>query len=206
MNCKKLAAIFVLVFTRPAWSVEPAPMEITDDVMAVAKGGNEFATDLYARLRSDKPTNLFFSPYSISVALAMTYAGAEGQTEAQIAKVLHFPAPEAKLHSAFSTLRKLLASSDKTPGFQLRVANRLWGQKGFISCRSSCKSRSRLRSRSGPAGFQASRSRPEDDQLVDRGANRSQDSGFARSRCPRRQHSACADQCHLLQGTLDARI
>jgi serpin B len=131
MNCKKLATIFVLVFTRPAWSVEPAPMEITDDAMAVAKGSNEFATDLYARLRSDKPTNLFFSPYSVSMALAMTYAGAEGQTEAQIAKVLHFPASGEKLHSAFSTLRKLLDVSDKTSGFQLQVTNRLWGQKGF---------------------------------------------------------------------------
>lgn len=131
MNCKKLAAVFVLVFTRPAWSVEPAPMEITDDIRAVANGGNEFATDLYARLRSDKSTNQFFSPYSISTAIAMTYAGAEGPTQAQIAKVLHFPVPEAKLHSAFNTLGNLLAFSDKTPGFQLRVANRLWGQKGF---------------------------------------------------------------------------
>jgi serine protease inhibitor len=131
MNWKKLAAVLVLVFARPAWSVEPAPIEITDDVLAVAKGGNEFATELYARLRSDKPTNLFFSPYSISTALAMTYAGAEGETKDQMAKVLHFPLPEAKLNPAFATLRKLLNDSEETPGFQLRIANRLWGQKGF---------------------------------------------------------------------------
>ena len=58
-------------------------MEITDDAMAVAKGGNEFATDLYGRLHSDKPANLFFSPFSVSMALAMTYAGARGETEAE---------------------------------------------------------------------------------------------------------------------------
>jgi serpin B len=131
MNHLKLAAVVVLVFARPAWSVEPVAMQITDDVKAVAKGDNEFATDLYARLRSDQPTNLFFSPYSISTALAMTSAGAKGQTEAQMAKVLHFTVPEAKLDPAFSTLRKLLVSSDKTSGIQLRVANRLWGQEGF---------------------------------------------------------------------------
>jgi serpin B len=131
MNRLKLAAVLILVLAQPAWSVEPVAMQITDDVKAVAKGNNEFATDLYARLRSDQPTNLFFSPYSISTALAMTSAGANGQTEAQMAKVLHFAVPEAKLDPAFRTLRKLLVSSDKTSGIQLRVANRLWGQEGF---------------------------------------------------------------------------
>jgi serpin B len=131
MKCAKLAVILVLVLGQPVWSVETAPMEITDDVKAVAKGGNEFAADLYARLRSDKPTNLFFSPYSVSTALAMTYAGAEDETETQMAKVLHFEIPEARLHLAFDTLRKLLTSTSETPSFQLRAANRLWGQKGF---------------------------------------------------------------------------
>jgi serpin B len=131
MNCKLLVAILVLVFTRLAWSVEPAPMKITEDAIAVAKGGNEFATDLYARLRSDRTTNLLFSPYSISVAMAMTDAGAAGQTEAQIAKVLHFPVPEPRVHPAFSTLRELLVPNDRTSDFQLRIANRLWGQKDF---------------------------------------------------------------------------
>jgi serpin B len=131
MNYLKLVAVLVLVFNRPDWSLEAAEMEITDDMLAVAKGDNEFAANLYARLRSDKPTNLVFSPYSISTALAMTYSGAAGQTAAQMATVLHFPLPEAKLHPAFNSLRNLLAASDQTSGFQLRVANRLWGQTGF---------------------------------------------------------------------------
>lgn len=131
MNCLKLAIVFVLFFARTAWSVEPVSMEITNDVLAIAKGGNEFATDLYARLGSDKSKNFFFSPYSISTALAMTYAGAAGSTEDQMAKVLHFSVPGAKLHPAFNSQRRNLTSDDKTPGFQLRVANRLWGQQGF---------------------------------------------------------------------------
>jgi serpin B len=133
MNCKRLAivSVVVLVFARPAWSAKPAKPEMTGDALAVSKGCNAFATDLYARLRSDNPGNLFFSPYSISSALAMTYAGAEGATAAEMAKVLHFAVPEAKVPPAFGTLRKVLNSGDETFGYQLRVANRLWGQKGF---------------------------------------------------------------------------
>lgn len=130
MNHKQLAAFLVLVLAQPAWSEEPVFMKVTNDEKAVANGGNAFATDLYGRLRS-KPGNLFFSPYSVSVALAMAYAGAEGQTGEQMAKVLRFPLPEAKLHPAFSMLQKRLSFKGEAPAFQLRVANRLWGQKDF---------------------------------------------------------------------------
>jgi serpin B len=131
MNHIKLPAVIFLFLARPAWSVEATPMKITDGERAVAQGCNEFATDLYGRLRSEMTGNLFFSPYSISMALAMTYAGAEGKTEAQMAKVLHFPLPETKFHPAFNGLQKRLVVSGEAPRFQLRVANRLWGQKGF---------------------------------------------------------------------------
>lgn len=131
MDHKKLAVFLVLVLAQPAWSVEPALMKVANDEKAVANSCNAFATDLYGRLRSENSGNLFFSPYSVSVALAMTYAGAEGQTGEQMAKVLHFPLPAAKLHPAFSNLQKRMAFDGETPPFQLRVANRLWGQKGF---------------------------------------------------------------------------
>ncbi|HEX4145398.1 MAG TPA: serpin family protein [Pirellulales bacterium] len=106
-------------------------MPITDDVDAVVQGGNAFAADLYARLRLGQSSNLFFSPCSTSMALAMTYAGAEGQTADQMARVLHFPLPKARLNPAFNRLRAQLTGSGQTPDFQLRVANRLWGQQGF---------------------------------------------------------------------------
>ena len=62
-------------------------------------GNNAFALDLYAKLR-EQEGNLFFSPYSISTALAMTYAGARGNTENQMAEVLHFDLPQEELHPA----------------------------------------------------------------------------------------------------------
>ncbi|MEO7097073.1 MAG: serpin family protein [Polyangiales bacterium] len=87
-----------------------------------------FATDLYREL-AKKDGNLFFSPASISTALAMTYAGAKGTTATQMAKALHFDLPAASLHPAFGALlARLDSSGPKLP--ELKVANRLWGNKG----------------------------------------------------------------------------
>jgi len=96
----------------------------------VVDGNNHFATDLYARLKDKTSGNLFFSPYSISAALAMTYAGAAGETQKQMADVLHFTVPESELHQAMARLRENLLA-DMKKGYQLRVANRLWGQRGY---------------------------------------------------------------------------
>lgn len=128
MHHKILAAMFVVILlSQLAWAATPT---VSNDVRAVAKGNNEFAIDLYKRLRSDAPGNLFLSPYSISAALAMTSAGARGKTEQQMAEVLHFRLPKAKLHPAVAMLRQRLNAGNKD-GFELRVANRLWGQQGF---------------------------------------------------------------------------
>ncbi|UCC23726.1 MAG: serpin family protein [Planctomycetota bacterium] len=112
---------------------------------AVVKGANEFALELYAKL-SEQEGNLFFSPYSISTALAMTYAGARGRTETQMADVLHFPTTvntklpsgsthdQKRFHSAFGTIVKALNARGKKGAYELTVANALWGQKryGFL--------------------------------------------------------------------------
>jgi serpin B len=100
------------------------------DVAAVVKGNDQFAFDLYARLR-DKPGNLFFSPQSISTALAMTYAGARSETADEMARTLHFTLPNERLHPAFHALIEELNGAGKKRGYQLSVANALWGQKGY---------------------------------------------------------------------------
>jgi len=97
---------------------------------AVATGNNALALDLYARLRGEKG-NLFFSPYSISSALAMTCAGARGDTAAQMAKALHFDLEPEKLHAAFGRLTSELNEVGKKLDFELRVANALWVQQGY---------------------------------------------------------------------------
>ena len=92
--------------------------------------------DLYRTLSSEEG-NLFYSPYSISIALGMTYAGARGETEQQMAETLQFDLPQDALHSAFNTLSLDLDSrggdkEDNDPSaFRLNVANALWGRQGY---------------------------------------------------------------------------
>ena len=100
------------------------------DQRAVVAGNTEFALDLYARLRTEEG-NLFISPYSISTALAMTYAGARGETERQMADVLHFTLGQERLHPALAALESSVKAASNGPGCTLHVANALWGQQGY---------------------------------------------------------------------------
>lgn len=70
----------------------------------VVLGNNQFALDLYAKLSQQEDGNLLMSPCSISTALAMTFAGARGDTEIEMAKVLHFDLPQDQLHPAFAAI------------------------------------------------------------------------------------------------------
>jgi serpin B len=98
---------------------------------ALVKGNNVFAFDLYSQLRSRREGNLFFSPYSISTALGMTYAGARGKTAEEMAKTLHFSLKPKRLHSAFKGLISDLNGDAGTRPYRLDVANALWTQKGY---------------------------------------------------------------------------
>jgi len=104
----------------------------------LSAGNTAFAFDLYRTLAaSDAGKNVFCSPYSISLALAMTYGGARGNTEAEMAKTLHFGLPQERLHPAFDDLDLKLASrgqgaKDQDGGkFRLSIANSMWGIKGY---------------------------------------------------------------------------
>jgi serpin B len=95
----------------------------------VTGGATSFACDLYGRLK-ETPGNLFFSPYSISTCLAMTYAGARGDTEKQMAQVLHFGGDQAQVATGFGDLPRQLAAAGNQQGIELSVANALWAQQG----------------------------------------------------------------------------
>jgi len=124
---------------------EPSTTE--SDIAGVVQGQNAFAIDLFHHISeelseefseelSEESGNLFFSPFSISTALAMTYAGARGRTESEIAEVLHFPVDQQQLHPALGALLSQLdpAAEDQSQQprpYQLSLANRLWGQRGL---------------------------------------------------------------------------
>jgi len=120
------------------------------DVASVVEGNSAFAFDLYARLKSQEG-NLIYSPYSISTALAMTYAGARGDTAAEMEKTLRFPCEkvqvdrgpaeaqvfmdvswdQGRLHAAMADLVDDLNARGGKGAYELVVANRLWGQAGY---------------------------------------------------------------------------
>jgi serpin B len=99
----------------------------SNDVATLVAGNIAFATDLYSRLASNSPDNLFFSPSSISLALSMVLAGARGETAEELTHVLHLSPLGHQVHEAFQALR----SAIRTGGVELRIANRLWGQAGY---------------------------------------------------------------------------
>jgi serpin B len=99
------------------------------DLGELVAGNSAFAFDLYQALRG-RDGNLFYSPYSVSVALAMTYAGAQGQTEQQMAATLHYTLSQDRLHPAFNALDLSLVGA-KQDEFKLHIANSLWGQTGY---------------------------------------------------------------------------
>ncbi len=105
-------------------------------VAALVEGNNAFALAMHQQLKA-QPGNLMTSPYSISTALAMAWAGARGSTESQIAAALHFPLPQAGLHDAFNALDQEMlrdrsqADSPDSQRFRFQTANSAWTQRDY---------------------------------------------------------------------------
>ena len=102
----------------------------------LVEGNSAFAFELYQKLK-EKGGNLFYSPYSISLALAMTYAGANGETAQQMADTLQFLLNQKTLHPAFNWLAAELAKRGEGAAgkdgkrFRLNIVNAIWGQKDY---------------------------------------------------------------------------
>ncbi len=128
-----------------SFAAKPAETNLSDNARLAACGNNCFALQLYQQVRGEKG-NLFFSPYSISTALAMTYAGAKGRTQEQMAQTLCFPTAKEVVQKlaegreplmaedfarAFGEIIKDLNARGGKGTFELHVANALWGQQDF---------------------------------------------------------------------------
>jgi serpin B len=115
---------------------DTSPSVAGSDITELVDGNSEFAFDMFQALKQ-QDGNVFYSPYSISLALAMTYAGAGNETATEMAETLHFTLPQEQLHPAFNWLDLALlsrgeAAEDKDgDGFQLHIANAIWGQKDY---------------------------------------------------------------------------
>ena len=94
----------------------------------IASATNQFAFDLYLNLK-DSAGNIFFSPFSLSTAMAMTYEGARGQTAQEIKQVFHYPESLEVMREEFAGIINLINKEDKK--YELHTANALWTQKGY---------------------------------------------------------------------------
>jgi serpin B len=116
-----------------------------EDASVAASAINTLGLELLGKA-GPAEANALLSPYSIQSALAMTYAGADGQTRTEMAKTLHYPDNDAALHGAFTALQRSLEEIARTTAeraarakewggpsepITLTVANRLFGQKGY---------------------------------------------------------------------------
>jgi serpin B len=121
-----IALCLVPFLALAATSAGPPLPGASTNMRTLTQDNNAFDFDLYQRL-SAKDGNLFYSPYSISTALAMTSAGARGETAAQMAKVLHHSLDAKLLHPAFAELIREINGNGTPRDFQLHVAQSLWG-------------------------------------------------------------------------------
>jgi serpin B len=114
----------------PAGQETPGPT--AEGAGNISAGNNRFAADLYRQLASDPDyadKNIFFSPYSISTALAITCEGARGTTADEIGSVLHLPENETLRRAGFAGLDAILNRGDEN--YTLRTANALWGEETY---------------------------------------------------------------------------
>jgi serpin B len=102
----------------------------TEGINAVIDANNQFTFDLYSQFKKEqKDENIFFSPYSISVALTMTYEGARGQTAKEMQSVLHIPEHAKLRRPNFAKIINEINKKDKK--YKLSTANALWAQKDY---------------------------------------------------------------------------
>ena len=112
----------------------------TDGTNTIVDANNQFAFDLYSKLSESDKGNVFFSPYSISTALAMVYEGAKGKTAEEMGAVLHFPIDNTdtigninvnpEIRSSFAKIYNQINKEDKE--YKLYTANALWAQKDYV--------------------------------------------------------------------------
>lgn len=113
---------------------EPPEPQLNDtdwsqnDVNTLVQANNRFAFDLYSKYKEDEG-NLFFSPYSISTALAMTYEGARGQTAKEMREVFYYPENSSLMRSSFSKIHNDMNRENNE--YELSTANALWAEQEY---------------------------------------------------------------------------
>jgi len=130
-----IALLMVAIVTATALPYQPDQTPKADDtgstkqeIQEVVNANNQFTFDLYSELNKSQQGNIFYSPYSISAALAMTYEGAKGTTADEMKSVFHFPETNI-LRPNFAAIYNNVNEANKA--YKLRTGNALWIQHDY---------------------------------------------------------------------------
>jgi serpin B len=130
---KAFVSVTLIIFSAfgmTLFSGNPAKVETSTDPVKIAEGNNVFMMKAY-KVLIEKEENIFISPYSISSALAMTYAGANGKTETEMGSALEFSANNTSFHQNFGMATESINNIGAKGEIQLNVANSLWLADGY---------------------------------------------------------------------------
>lgn len=138
MKTKEVISIFIIIVlvTMPACksknkiSESRNPIRESVTITDISEANNEFAISLYKKL-GDEEKNIVYSPYSLTSALAVTYAGAKGNTAGEMAEVLWFPEDQAAFHPGYKAFTDSIQLTGDEKGTELRIANALWVQDDY---------------------------------------------------------------------------
>lgn len=114
-----------------------SPTVSEEQQMFLSDGNNSFAFDLFHRINLENTDNLIYSPYSIWMAFSMVYAGAQGETQSQMADVFHFLDQDNQhitlnaIDQRLQALGTIKQGEDEGSPFQLKLANAVWSQQGY---------------------------------------------------------------------------
>ena len=133
-NCKTLFLPLLLIIAS-SLNAQQSPVAAGGDAKAqtfinAISGNNAFAFELFKKLYSNSE-NVFFSPYSIRSALAMTYAGAEKETKNQMSKVLHFDLNNITTAQEFLDFNNGIKDFNNDNNLKISIANALWKKDDY---------------------------------------------------------------------------
>jgi len=128
MNKKNLVVLVLVIAVILLGTFLYSSKATLKDTDSVVNANNQFALDLYSKYKSEEG-NIFFSPYSISTALAMTYEGARGKTAEEMREVFYFPEDNNERRLGYAGLYNEINKKDKE--YKLSTANSLWAQEDY---------------------------------------------------------------------------